>query len=207
MTYAELQAQVTALLNRRDLTTALNKTFIQQALARIQRTLRIPSMEKSVTVTASADLTTTISIPVDFLEVIDLINVTKNYRMRPTDLTTVIKEGEASGDPIHYARQGGSWYIGPAAGAGQQFRLNYYGQFDALTNDSDTNNLSIIAPDMLVYGALSYACDYFLDKRAGMFEQRFLQILADVQGQMHQDALAGGAAIRPMYPYDVDGYY
>ena len=40
--------------------------------------------------------------------------------------------------------------------------------------NSDTNALTVTAPDLLIYAALTYAADYYLDERAGIFEQKFL---------------------------------
>ena len=76
-TYLELQTDVINLINRSDCTTALAKTFLQQAQRKIQRNLRIQSMEKSYQITAGTsgssiyDATNgKIVIPGDFLELV-----------------------------------------------------------------------------------------------------------------------------------------
>jgi hypothetical protein len=51
MNYGELQAQFEGLLKRRDMTPTQSQIFLQQAVSRVQRVLRIPPMEKSVAVT------------------------------------------------------------------------------------------------------------------------------------------------------------
>ena len=38
---------------------------------------------------------------------------------------------------------------------------------------TDTNIISVIAWDLIVYGALVLACEYYNDKRRDGFEQRF----------------------------------
>lgn len=47
MNKGEIRAHFKALLNRSDITDALADTFIDQGITRIQRSLRVPSMEKN----------------------------------------------------------------------------------------------------------------------------------------------------------------
>jgi hypothetical protein len=72
MNYGELQAQFEGLLKRRDMTPTQSTTFLQQAIARIQRVLRIPPMEKSVAVVYDGTILTDgeIPIPNDYLRLI-----------------------------------------------------------------------------------------------------------------------------------------
>ena len=51
MNKGNLRSHFKAVLNRSDITDALADTFIDQGIARIQRSLRIPSMEKKHTYT------------------------------------------------------------------------------------------------------------------------------------------------------------
>ena len=46
MNYGDLKTHFNDLLNRTDITSTLTTRFIDQGLARIQRQLRIPTMEK-----------------------------------------------------------------------------------------------------------------------------------------------------------------
>ena len=55
--------------------------------------------------------------------------------------------------------------------------LYYYGEFDAMTNDSDENALAAVVSDLIIYGGLTYASDYYLDERT-IFEQ-FTQFLTE----------------------------
>src|SRR5882757_1778609 len=74
MTLAELTAQFTGLMNRRDMTAALTTTFITQAILRIQRELRAPFQEATIvyTIPESYVATTGLAIPNDLLELIGL---------------------------------------------------------------------------------------------------------------------------------------
>jgi hypothetical protein len=51
-----------------------------------------------------------------------------------------------------------------------QITMVYYGEIPDLVNDTDTSFLSELAPDLLIYAALSYAADYYIDDRKQMFE-------------------------------------
>ena len=71
-----------------------------------------------------------------------------------------------------------------------------------MTADSDENKLAQIAPDLIIYSALTYAADYYLDERAQLFEQKYQAFLSEIQEQSNDQELNGGTqAIRPMYEY------
>jgi hypothetical protein len=83
--------------------------------------------------------------------------------------------------------------------------LNYYAQFTDMTADTDENDLAIIAPDLITYGALSYASDYFMDERGPLFEQRFSQFLSELQGQA-DDAETSGSVQSIMPSRSLDNW-
>ena len=39
--------------------------------------------------------------------------------------------------------------------------------------NTDENDLAAVAPDLIIYGALGYAADYYLDERRDIFEAKF----------------------------------
>ena len=59
----------------------------------------------------------------------------------------------------------------------------YYGEFDAMTADSDENILAKAAPDLILYSGLTLASDYYLDNRAEVFEGKFNQFLTEVKNK------------------------
>ena len=71
MNKGELRTHIKDVLNRTDVTDALVDTFIFQTLSRIQRLLRIPSMEKTATQTVAGGYDGFV-IPNDFLEIISI---------------------------------------------------------------------------------------------------------------------------------------
>jgi hypothetical protein len=204
MNYGELKSQFQGLLNRRDVTPSQVAIFIDQSITRCQRELRLPLMEKVITVTID-DSYDGIAIPADFLELISIEN-SDGFEMERRTLQEV-KRLAASGNlgkPRVYMRQGSKWYFGPKPQVDDTITIAYYAEFDALSADSDTNKLTISAPDLAMYGALSYACDFFIDDRAATFEGRFQAIKVELNNQKNMDELSGNATVRPAYDYEDD---
>lgn len=205
--YQDIQNNVAALLNRNTATTAQIQAWIQNGIQRIQRELRCPAMEKTVTVTFNpANPFTGIIIPNDFIE---LINIFNRYGKRLTkeDATRVKYLMQWPGIPAYYYRQGGLWLIGPApitADPNEQMALVYYGELAPLVNPTDTNTLSVIAADLIEYAALSYAGDFFTDTRAPGWEQRYTQIRDDLQVMADEDESSGGSTVSPVWYWPSD---
>lgn len=202
MNYGELKSQFQGLLNRRDITASQVTTFLDQGISRAQRKLRIPAMEKSVLVTIESY--DGIIIPNDLIELRGITDVTTGRTLTRARLDTALALEMHPGCPAVYARQGGKWRIGPSPEAGRVLRLDYWAEEPALSADADTNLFSEIAPDLLIYSALSYACDFFLDDRAATFEARYMAIVKELQDQADRDELTGNSVMAPAYCYPED---
>jgi len=214
MTLAELTSQFLGLMNRTDLTNlnpALASTFINQAIMRLQRELRLPFMEKIIeyTVPNNFNAATGLAIPSDLLELID-INVdtdgdgVMDYPLQRVQLKEAMYRSEWTDVPQVFARKGGNWIIGAAPGVGSVLEIIYYAEFAPLINPTDSNTISTVAWDAVVYGALSFASDYYNDDRAGAFEARYKQITEMLQEQADGDELTADAAIRPALLFNND---
>jgi len=202
MNYGDLRTHFKALLNRSDITDALANTFIDQGIGRIQRALRIPSMEKQHTYTISAQ-TSKVTIPNDFLEAIDLIYDNHTLSRIPMKEMQDYKKAGETGSPHFFAREVGTFLLYPEPSSGSLI-LNYYAQYTALSADSDTNVLTDIASDLICYAALVYASDYFLDDRRPIFETTFQSFLIEIQEQANDAEMSGSLqSIRPAYQLDV----
>lgn len=219
MNYGDLQTNFTNLLNRRDCTTAQAQSFLQQAIVRAQRELRVPALEKTLLVTVGSNWVG-LPIPTDFLELIDIYDTSVNQiaqqRCEKTDLTRAIELAANVGTPQVYCRQGGYWILGPAPTLGDVIQINYYGEVATVANPTDTNILLTIAWDLVMYGGLSLACDYFNDKRKGSqlapgpdgqprivdgFEGRYNQIKDQLQNMAEVDDASGAVSVQPAYTY------
>ena len=205
MNKAGIRSQVLGLLNRNDCTNALADTFIEQALARIQRTLRVPSMEAEEVLTTNSTNGDTIILPSDFLN-IKYLYVPKSdgtqQMLEYKDVATFLAIPSSVGIPQYYTRIRGELKMKPYPQTGTTVNLIYFSEIPDLVADTDINFLTIIAPDLLTYGALTFAADYFVDDRKPAFEERFGAIYGEV---MEQAALVdldqASIAISPAYAY------
>jgi hypothetical protein len=203
-TYGEVKTEFTALLNRRDATSTQITTFLQNAIRRVQRTLRTPAMETGVIYTITDfDAPTGLPIPSNYLELVRLTN-SDGHELVRRDFTTVTSLAEDTGVPWMFARRGSYWLIGPTPEEGDTVRADFYGEFEEVEDDEDTNLLTVTAPDLMVYGALVFACKHFHDKRLADFEATFNQIMGELMDQADRDELSGGAVMSLAHPYPSD---
>ena len=194
MNYGETKDYFSKVLNRRDITPSLTETFIQNAIQRTQRLLRLPPMEKSVIITPTNGA---VDVPGDLLQFLAVIVDSKVHgRISLSDLLTYREQGSSFNG---YCIQDGEVLLTPIPSGSSDVRIDYYGDFTSLVADTDSNWMTDIAPDLIVYGALSYACDYFLDNRKQLFEERFINTVAELAEQRMMDELSAGAQIQPAY--------
>ena len=196
MNKGEIRAHFKALLNRTDCDDTLADTFINQSIARIERTLRIPPMEKTQTYTIQAS-TSFVTIPSDFLEITDFYYDSTNLTRVPLGKMVEISEGEQQGTPTSFAREGEVMKIYPYPTSGT-ITMNYYASFADMTSDTDENDLALIGSDLIIYGALAYASDYYLDERGQLFEAKFGQFMTEVQEQANDAETSG--TVQSMQP-------
>lgn len=119
MNKGEIRAHFIALLNRSDCSNALADTFIDQAITRIQRQLRVPAMEKQnqYNVT-SATGTSKVTIPADTLEIIELYyDGNTLVRIPLHEMIQHQKTGEL-GIPKFFCREQGNIKIHPMPSTG-----------------------------------------------------------------------------------------
>lgn len=200
MNYGELKQHFNDLLNRSDITASLTTRFIDNGIARIQRQLRTALNEKK----ADYQITTStgsFTLPADFLEIISLYKDEFELTRITMSQYRKLQQSGAVGKPRHFVREQQNLLVYPTPTSGS-LSLYYYSEFPALSSDSDTNNLITVAPDLVIYAALTYAADYYLDERSTLFEQKFQQFLQEVQEQANDQELNGGTqAILPAYSY------
>lgn len=187
-----IRDQVKALMNRNDFTDALADTFIDQAVARIQRTLRIPPMEKVELYTITDVSPETLILPNDFLNVKHLYS--DDTLLEYVEMGKFLSTATSTGIPKIYTRLQGTLKVKPTPTEDSTVTLVYYGEIPDLVEDTDETWLSAISSDLLIYGALTFAADYFVDERKPAFEERFAQIYGELEeqariGEMDQSAL------------------
>lgn len=205
MNYAAIQSNITSILNRRDVTFSQLTLFIQMAVQRIQRNLRVPAMEKTVSFTM--DGTGTVPVPGDMLEVISIFtnDDVNQDKLVKVDLQSAILASHKTGIAKVYHRNGGNFVVGPVPNGGTALYINYYADAGDLSGDTDHNWITDASPDLLIYGALTRAADYFMDDRKQLFEQTYLQIEDDLRQMALQDELVN-ASIMPAYDTNTQYY-
>lgn len=204
MNYGDLKTHFNNLLNRSDITTSLTTTFINQGLSRIQRQLRTPVQEKVNTYTISAQ-TPFVTLPQDFLEIISLYFDDTEISRIPMSRFRPLNKNTYAGTPHNFTRQQEKLFLYPQPSSGEVV-LYYYSEFTPFTLDTDENALSKIAPDLIIYSALTYASDYYLDERAAQFEQKFVGFLTELQEQANDQEVNGGTqVIQPTARYSRTG--
>jgi hypothetical protein len=207
MNYGDLRTKFKARLNRRDCTDALADGFLQDAITRVQRTIRIPSMERSVSITISDDNYITdmlLDIPTDYLMLRDMsvtLDDDSKARLRRMPLAFVEERIGLSGIPQFFARKGVGFVLAPTPLSGRVINIDYYSEFPAAEEVADENSLTLTASDLVLFGALSYAADHWSDQRGPQFEQRFTQILSDIKLMADDDELSN-AQVEPAFAYE-----
>lgn len=200
MNKGNLRSHFIAVLNRSDITNSLADTFIDQGIARIQRTLRIPAMEAQQTYAISIQ-TGSIVVPSDMLELMDAYYDKTTLTRVPMEEMLQMKDIGETGTPMYFTRERSKLLLYPEPASGSVV-VNYYAEFAEMTSDSDENTIAKVASDLIVYAALTYAADYFLDERAELFTGKFGQFMAELQGQADDAETAGSLQVmRPSATY------
>ena len=200
MNYGDIKSHFNSLLNRNDITTALTTTFIDQGIARIQRSLRTPMQEKTFVVNITA-LTSTITLPADFLETISLYQGAYEVQRVSMERFRQLDQVNYAGNPVSYTRIGPDLHLYPQPTSGS-LTLYYYAEMPALVNPTDTTPMTLVASELIIYAALTFAADYYLDERSTLFEEKFNQFMAEHQEMANDQELNGGTqAILPTYTF------
>ena len=137
--------------------------------------------EKLTTYTISSQ-TAFVELPNDFIEIISLYYDNTEISRIPMSRFRALNKNTYAGTPQSFTRQQEKLYLYPQPSSGEVI-LYYYGEFPALSSDTAENALTKVAPDLIIYSALTYAADYYLDERAVQFEQKYQGFMLELQEQ------------------------
>ena len=204
MSFGKTKRRLQALINRKDLTDALAGDFVTEAIADLERSLRIGPMEALLTVTAWDGTANTLNIPYGHLELINLF--TSRGEMTQVDLAEFIRLDGTGGIPTHFCRVGPAWLLKPTPAIGTPVHLHYYAQGLPLVVDADENVWIISAFNAVVYQAAALAADFFQmeDTYAQRFQARAADYMAAIADQDLNEKWSGRIAI-PL-PSDLGPY-
>ena len=204
MNFNDLTARFQSILNRDDCTPDNAAIYLQDSMARVTREARLPDMERSQVTVVIDQPMTFLAIPPDLIQVIDLYAVDLPGRApdKPLDLVSQrqLMGYAPSALPAVYSRFSGQFNFRGSIPPGASVVLYYYGEFPDIVRGEDSNPLTASNPDLVIYGALSFAGDVFDHPSTDKWEARYQQILGQVQGlAVDLDANGGSTSISPMY--------
>lgn len=207
MTRGDCVTNVLNILKRSDCSSDLATTFLGQGMSRVQRLLRVPSMERVVYVNALLAPVTSMELAPDTLQIIDVLangNPLDKLAYRQMQQKSYCEVGPDGawpiGQPWAYSRIGAQLFFLPALAVNGQAMVVYYGTFSDLPTDADSNEATSGFPDLCVYAALSFAGDYFRHDETATWESRFQALLVETQDQATQlDANGGSEAVQSAY--------
>jgi len=177
---------------------------IVKAEAMFNRALRVPDMEKTVTLTVTSGLA---DLPSDCVEIRSVVWLggAVEYPVSQTSLSDLSEAwGGVSADyPEAYAREGERLRFGPVASGSA--RLVYYSAIPALSSASPVNWLITAAPDLYVAGARYYLCERERDDAGAAMALR--EADAIMQTMMASAAKIGGGNLIPHAIHQTRGVY
>lgn len=196
MNYGELRVQFMELLNRQDCSTSLADIFISMGVRRTERILRTPFQRRLITLTIGSDYTGNLTIPTDYLG-LDWLKVNGRGipRVSPNSDEKEIAHGHT---PVFFI-QNEKFLFRPELKTGDVVKINYYRETFIFEEDSDITPATIIIPDLVIYAALVFAADHFVDERRADFKEMFTSLHQEVQAQADLDAFSGGMVIQNPY--------
>jgi molybdopterin converting factor small subunit len=205
ITLANIRSRVLARLHRKDLTQDQLDEFIQNAIRRIQRSLRTPISEGQAVATIPMGSDGRVNVPSDLLNLI-WISV-RGHELSERSFSEVNRYNyefpQGSTHTEYYVRVGNQYIVAPVPLTGTNVDIYYYRDLAPLVNDNDTNALIDVAPDLVTYGALIDAADWSLDPdRMAIWNEGFTTTFAEIQAMAERDVLANasiGTCIPLMY--------
>lgn len=183
MSFGQCKARLRAIINRRDLTDTLAGAFITDAIADLERNLRIACMETMLTQGDWDGERNALIVPTGFLEGINLF--TDTTELVQVDIAQWLAAKEPAGVPTTFVKIGDRWLLKPTPAPGTNVYFHYYTQSPALTADDDENVWTRSALNAVVYTAAVLAADHFQmeDEYASRFQARADRYIAALAEQ------------------------
>ena len=193
MNYGELKTYFRELLNRSDCTDSQVDTFLSLGIRRTERVLRTTLQKLAYSYTVDLEYPGYIAVPLDYLGVHSMkVNGIAVHRI--SDVTAPIA---GQGVAENYFLENGKFYFRPTVNSGDVIDLIYYSEFSEASTDTTTNAITLSIPDVIIYSALVFASDYFMDVRKQDFGATLAILVSEVQGFSDQDQLTGMAVANP----------
>ena len=204
--YADLKDEVSAYLNRSDISDAQISNFVDFAESSFDRVIRVRDQIKRSTANISTQY---IALPTDLLELHNIqLNTNPIASLEQVSLgyaDQLKSTTNASGKPRFFAISGEQIEFIPSPDQTYEIELVYYASLVKLTNENNVNWLLSKNPDVYLYGVLMQAEPFLMnDERiqvwASMLEKGLEEMrLADDKAQSNSATVS----LRPSRPLDV----
>lgn len=211
--WSDVRTNFKAIVNRTDLNSndTLADLFLSDAVRQIERRLRTPMQEKVlVHAVSGADLDAdddkledssglyyrgreVITIPNDYLKMKTAVYANDPPLTKVT-LDQFQRCARTDGTPKYITRYYNRFMIDGNPSDTEFVEIVYWAEFPTI-GDSESNNLTASADDLLVKGALSEAGTYFKHEKKEIWEKMFDKELSAVQGLADEDEIGGQMAV------------
>ena len=161
-TYSALKTSIANWLNRSDLTSEISEDFIVLTEKDFNSKLRIRKMissNSSFTIDSEEE-----DLPTGFLQVRDFFIVQGGTKyalqyITPSQMDQ-IKGSSTSGQPSTYTILGDKFRFAPTPASSYTATLNFYKEFDPLSDSNTTNYILTNHPAIYLYGSLYHAANF-----------------------------------------------
>lgn len=190
MNYGELRSQFLELLNRTDCTDSLADAFISMGLRRVERLLRTPLQRTTFSFTIGSTWAGSVPIPADYIGLHEI-------RVDGIPIRRVASNQQdiLSGFWI----EGFDFKFTDGLTEGQVISVTYYSEFSQGVPDITVTTYSLVLNDVIIYAALFYAGDHFIDARKDAWGSTMKELVAEVQLMADMDEVAGGGMVITPY--------
>jgi hypothetical protein len=169
---------------RRNIPDEVWNDFIELALSKANRALRIPPLEAATN--PVTDEGGYFELPSNFLEVKEIV-VNNNgldtiLDRKAIDEVDYIASRSTNGNPCLYGRYGNLMRIAPIPEVDTPVRMYYYAIIPAMPDDTTENWFTLFAPEVLLYGTLAELAAYARDEESqARWDGKFQEAVGIIQ--------------------------
>ena len=192
--YSALKTSVANWLNRSDLTTEI-EDFVVLAEKDFNSKLRIRKMIAQTSVTINAE---TVALPTGFLQIRDFFITQGGTKHSLTYITPTqmdqIKGSSTSAMPEVYTILGDNFRFAPIPSSSFSGTLNFYKEFDTLSDSNTSNFILTSHPAIYLYGSLYHAANFLggVEPRLiGQWQQMYVTALERLERNDREDQFSG----------------
>jgi hypothetical protein len=209
-TYSDLKTSLANWLNRTDLTSEISGDFIVLAEKDFNSKLRVRKMIAQSSITIDAETET---LPTGFLQVRDFYILQGNTKYSLQYITPAqmdqIRGGSTTGQPSTYTILGDNLRFAPAPSTSYTGIINYYKEFDPLSDSNTSNYILTNHPAIYLYGSLYHASNFLggiEPNQAGQWEKMYQTALERLERNDKEDSY-GNAPLQQRSDVTVAGSF